>query len=208
MSSQEPVPNRVAVAILRHPQEQDVALGTAKILTGGLRNVMLSTGLSWPNAKAALGRKVDNRKWAVLYLGSHKISGDRILTFLDREGTEIVEDEKLRSSIEGVIVLDGSWSQAKTLWWRNPWLLKMQRIVINPFTPSLYGKLRKEPRRESVSTLEAVAAAMVELGEPVTTAKMLLQLFREMLAAHREERKKAPPRPPRRRPEAPRKRAC
>jgi DTW domain-containing protein YfiP len=66
--------------------------------------------------------------------------------------------------LEGLIVLDGTWSQAKTLWWRNPWLLKLARVSLVPREPSMYGKLRKEPRREWVSTLEAVADVLPALG--------------------------------------------
>jgi hypothetical protein len=29
------------------------------------------------------------------------------------------------SALDGLIVLDGTWSKAKTLWWRNPWLLSV-----------------------------------------------------------------------------------
>ena len=34
--------------------------------------------------------------------------------------------------LDGVVLLDGSWSEAKTLWWRNPWLLKLRRLVLDP----------------------------------------------------------------------------
>ena len=36
-------------------------------------------------------------------------------------------------------------------------MLKLERIALQPREPSMYGKLRKEPRREWVSTLEAIA---------------------------------------------------
>ena len=70
---------------------------------------------------------------------------------------------KKLSELEGIVVLDGSWREAKTLWWRNAWLLKLNRIVLNPLKPAIYNALRKEPRRESVSTLEAVAMVLAEI---------------------------------------------
>ncbi len=55
-------------------------------------------------------------------------------------------------ALEGIVVLDGTWSKAKTLWWRNPWLLKLKRVTLKPGQPSIYGRMRAEPRREFVST--------------------------------------------------------
>ena len=43
------------------------------------------------------------------------------------------------ASLEGVVLLDGSWSEAKTLWWRNPWLLRLRRLVLNPRHRSRFG---------------------------------------------------------------------
>jgi DTW domain-containing protein YfiP len=63
------------------------------------------------------------------------------------------------------VLLDGSWSEAKTLWWRNPWLLKLRRIVLNPRQRSHFGRLRREPRREALSTLEAAALLLRALDE-------------------------------------------
>ena len=55
------------------------------------------------------------------------------------------------------MLLDGTWSQAKALWWRNAWMLKCQRVILGPAHPSRYGKLRREPRRDGLSTIEAAA---------------------------------------------------
>jgi DTW domain-containing protein YfiP len=65
--------------------------------------------------------------------------------------------------LRGIVLLDGTWSQAKTLWWRNPWLLKLHRIVLDPPRPARLGRLRREPRREALSTIEAAALALRHL---------------------------------------------
>ena len=71
-------------------------------------------------------------------------------------------------------MLDGTWSQAKTLWWRNPWVLKCRRLVLNPARPSLYGKLRREPRREGLATLEAAGLALARIeGRPEIETALL-----------------------------------
>ena len=88
--------------------------------------------------------------------------------------------------IGGLIVLDGSWSQAKALWWRNPWLLKFNRLVLHPTQPSIYGRLRREPRKEWVSTLEATAHALVGLGEDESVRTELLRAMRTLVQRARD----------------------
>ena len=84
------------------------------------------------------------------------------------------------------MLLDGSWAQAKALWWRNPWLLKLRRIVLQPHRPSRYGALRREPRREALSTLEAAALTLAELAGDPAIETTLLERFETLLQCHRE----------------------
>jgi DTW domain-containing protein YfiP len=179
-----PVESRYSVLILRHPQEQDRELGTAQIAVRQLKNSVLRTGLSWPNLKKALGREADPKRWSVLYLGTAKTSvplPPRPLTVVSRKGNPAPDQEAALKNLEGFILLDGNWSQAKALWWRNPWLLKCRRLVLQPPRPSLYGNLRKEPRRESVSTIEAAAYTLAALENDAELADKILQPFRLLL---------------------------
>ena len=82
------------------------------------------------------------------------------LVAVDKKGAPLEDQQVALKGIKGLILLDGTWSQAKTLWWRNAWLLKCRRLVLAPARPSAYGKLRREPRRDSLSTLEAAALAV------------------------------------------------
>src|SRR5215813_3695852 len=116
-----PVRNRTAVLILQHPQEQDRALGTARLASLQLQNAMLKIGLSWPSLAAALGRPADPKRWAVVYLGSAapaELAPEREVLVLDRRGHSIADQGAALKGIEGIVLLDGTWSQAKTLWWR------------------------------------------------------------------------------------------
>jgi len=184
----EPLDNRIALLILQHPQEQDRELGTARLTLLHLKRATLKTGLSWPSLQKALGREVNPRRWAVLYLGAASaatLPKDRELTLLDSKGAPSAEQERALAEINGVIVLDGSWSQAKTLWWRNPWVLKCRRLALNPKQPSRYGKLRREPRREGLSTLEAAALALARLGDQPEIETALGLSFARLLSAYR-----------------------
>lgn len=157
-------PTRTRVLILQHPQEPDKTLGTAQLLHAALPNSVLKAGLSWRNLSAALGEEAQPKEWAVLYLGSVKLpSAQPGLVYVDRDGIPLPDITQKAIRLKGIVVLDGTWSQAKTLWWRNAWLLKLHRAVLNPEKPSRYGKLRKEPRAESISTLESTAQALALL---------------------------------------------
>lgn len=182
-----PLDNRIALLILQHPQEQDHALGTARLTALHLRHAVFRIGLSWPSLAQALGRPVEPRRWAVLYLGSAatKLPRDRELVLLDGKGAPFADQERTLGEIEGVVVLDGSWSQAKALWWRNPWVLKCRRLALNPQQRSRYGALRREPRRESLSTLEASGLALSRLGKQPEIAAALAASFAKLLAAYR-----------------------
>jgi DTW domain-containing protein YfiP len=69
------IESRISLLILQHPQEQDRALGTARLTAMHFANATLKIGLSWPSLSKALGRPVaDPSRWAVLYLGSVKVS--------------------------------------------------------------------------------------------------------------------------------------
>lgn len=194
----QPIDNGVFLLILQHPQEKREALGTAQIAHLQFANSMLKVGLSWPSLKRVLGREVDHKRWGVLYLGPVK-PGDSgaqpEVAVVDRGGLP-VKDGTILADLEGVIVLDGTWSQAKTLWWRNAWLLKCRRIVLNPRFRSLYGQARKEPRRDSVSTLEAGAFLLSRLESDPSMFDRAMAPFSLLLAKIRDSRRRPAQRPP------------
>ena len=182
----EPFDNRHFVLILQHPQEQDKELGTAGILKAMLKNSRLEIALSRPSLAAVLKKTADPKKWGALYLGAQKETPVAPgLYVLDKKGGLASDREKCLQELEGIILLDGSWSQAKALWWRNPWLLKTRRLLLVPEKRSLYGKLRKEPRRESVSTLEACAQCLNYLGEKPEIAAGLTEAFSRLLEKYK-----------------------
>jgi len=182
MTSVEPIDNLLFVLILQHPQEKREALATAAATRALLNRAELVVGLSWPNLAGALGRSADARRWAVLYLGSarpaaFKEQGEVVA--VNRRGEPAADQQAMLDGLEGVVVLDGAWKEAKTLWWRNPWLLKLRRLVLNPRHKSRYGRIRREPRREALSTLEAIALVLKRFdGGPEIAARLLSALDR------------------------------
>jgi DTW domain-containing protein YfiP len=131
----------------------------------------------------------DPSRWAVLYLGSAKADSfgiESAIVAVDRKG-EMEDDQRgILSDLEGIVLLDGTWSQAKALWWRNAWMLKCQRVILGPHRPSRYGRLRREPRRDGLATIEAAAMMLAALENRPDIETVLLGSFERMLVKYRE----------------------
>lgn len=184
--------------ILQHPQEPREPLSSAQLLVEQVAalaphiEAKIATGLSWPNLKKASGLEtVQPARWVVFYLGSHSPKVP-----LDWIGASAISDRGAEA--EGLVILDGTWKQAKTLWWRNPWLLKLRRAALSPAQPSLYGEHRKEPRRECLSTFESGALALKALGPKDVVTDAWLQSSLDAFRAFVESKKWLGPRRPNR----------
>ena len=189
------------ILILQHPQEpsrKDSAVSSAQLMEELLSPCKVSIGLSWRSLDQAgknweiFETHPELKKpalWHTLYLGTKKQSqGDEVqepgIYYLDKKGNP--KDAPENAEIGGLILLDGTWAQAKTLWWRNAWLLKTQRIYIVPREKSRYGNVRKEPRPECVSTLEAAAETLSFLGLDSKIETDLKDRFQAQLKTYRK----------------------
>ena len=135
-----PIESRISLLILQHPQEQDRALGTARLTALHFKDAVLKIGLSWPSLSKALGRPVARSLalgGALSRLGQGRRSRYRPRDRRDQpQGRDRGRISAPSSSdIEGIVLLDGTWSQAKALWWRNAWMLKCQRVILGPKRP-------------------------------------------------------------------------
>jgi DTW domain-containing protein YfiP len=183
------IDNKVSLLILQHPQEQDRDLGTARLTLLHFADAQLKIGLSWPSLTRILGRAVDPQRWAILYLGSVRAAAvlpDRDIVVVNRNGNAVDRQDAALREIEGIILLDGTWSQAKALWWRNAWMLKCKRVVLGPKRPSRYGKLRREPRSDGLSTIEAAAMLLARLERRPEIETTLCASFERLLARYRQ----------------------
>ena len=185
------IDNKVSLLILQHPQEQDRELGTARLTALHFKDALLKIGLSWPSLTKILGRQTDPQPWAILYLGSVKAKAvlpDRDIVVVNKNGNAVDHQDSALREIEGIILLDGTWSQAKALWWRNGWMLKCKRVVLGPKRPSRYGRLRREPRSDGLSTIEAAAMLLARLERKPEIETALHASFERLLARYRELR--------------------
>jgi DTW domain-containing protein YfiP len=193
-----PIKTRTAILVLQHPQEPGVDIGTVPIIAQTFSDAIIKTGLSWPNLKKALGREVDPQRWGVLYLGSvhtETLPPGRELFAVDKKGVPLPDQDAVLKKLEGIVLLDGTWSQAKTLWWRNAWLLKLRRLVIHTRKRSLYDTIRKEPRKGCLSTLETTGEVLSVFEQRDDIAPVLERPLKELVA--RLTKHRPPGRPPR-----------
>lgn len=168
---------RTHVLILQHPQEARNPLTSARLASATLKNSVHKVGLNWRSLSAAWGAPTESKDWGVLFLGTLKNS-EKLpkipFQVVTQKGTPV--DPK---TLKGVVILDGNWKQSKTLWWRNPWLLKLKRIVLNPQIPSNWGNLRKQPRPECLSTIESLSFTLEHLKEPSQVSEALNTIFQK-----------------------------
>lgn len=165
--------NRIKVVILQHPQEQFKALNSARLAHLVLKNSKVFVGLSWPNFKKVAGPEELPSEWGVLFLKPDQSMGNWPVSVINRKKKPVGNTSFLR----GIIVLDGSWKQVKALWWRNPWLLKLNRVTLNPDHPSL----RPQVKKEGLATIEAIAFALEHLGDKPEIPTELRRKYRELI---------------------------
>jgi hypothetical protein len=79
-------------------------------------------------------------------------------------------------------------------------MLKCQRVILGPRRPSRYGHLRREPRRDGLSTIEAAGLLMAALERRPEIAAALDASFERMLARYQEVEKGHPELTPRPKP--------
>jgi len=160
----EPVSNRTFVSILQHPRERFHAIGTARIAELGLVRSRIVV------PRDCFTRSLEQR---------FDVAPGTGLLFPHPEA-RLVEDLSERERPAGLVVLDGTWSQARRLYRANPWLHALPHFALSPPAPTRY-RIRKAPRRELVSTLEAIVRAL-EILEPETQGiPALLDVFDAMI---------------------------
>lgn len=160
-----PVETRTRVVILQHPRERDVAIGTARMASLCLPGSELHVGVRWGESPA-LRRALSDpaRPAALLYPGP---------------GAVDVRQHPPRGPIT-LVVVDGTWWQAKQLVRDNPALAALPRYAFTPDVPSQY-RIRKEPLPTYVSTIEALVYVLGALEGDAARFEALLEPFRAMI---------------------------
>jgi DTW domain-containing protein len=157
-----PLTTRTRVVLLQHPRERDVPINTARIAALCLPSAELRVGVTFDASMLA----DPERPAALLWPGSDAID------------ISVAPPEKPIT----LVVVDGTWWQARKLVRQNPTLARLPRYAFRPEHPSAY-RIRKEPQQEYVSTIEALVHVLGILeGDRERFAAMLVP-FRAMVDA-------------------------
>lgn len=178
---------RTRVVILQHPREREMAIGTARMASLCLPAARLHVGIRW-DASAPLREALADpaRPPILLYPGP----GAR----------DILADPP--AGPVTLVVVDGTWSQAKNVVRDNPVLRALPRYDFVAPEPTRY-RIRKEPRPDYVSTIEALMHVLGVLEGDPQRFRALLDPMTAMIDAHLAQKALAP-RPRVRLPRAPR----
>lgn len=170
------LPTTTRVVILQHPRERDMPIGTARMAHLCLPNSELHVGVRWQeDARLAQVLADPARPAVLLYPG--------------RDARDILSEPP--QGPVTLVVIDGTWSQAKTVVRDNPVLQALPRYAFAAPAPSEY-RIRKEPEVEYVSTIEALMHVLGALeGEPERFRALLVPL-RAMVDTQLECQKSSP----------------
>jgi DTW domain-containing protein YfiP len=153
------LPSRTRIVILQHPREREVPIGTARMAHLALPNSILRVGVDFSDDCQVAGA----------------LDGAYLL--FPGEQASDVRQLALAEPIT-LVVVDGTWSQARSLARRTPALAVLPRIAFTPRRPSDY-RIRRQPADFCVSTIEALAEVLGVLeGRSFET---LLDPFRAMV---------------------------
>lgn len=79
-----------------------------------------------------------------------------------------------------LVVLDGTWPQARKLLRDNSWVAALPRVCLRPKQPGQY-RIRRAPRPEQLSTIEAIVEALRILESDTEGLDALLAAFHTMI---------------------------
>jgi DTW domain-containing protein len=156
-----PITTKTRVVILQHPRERDVPINTARIAALCLPEAEIHVGVKVP----ALPSLSDPARPA-------------ILLYPDKDAVDIFT--RPPAGPVTLVVVDGTWSQARSVVNKNPALQALPRYAFAAPEPSEY-QIRREPRAEYMSTIEALVSVLSTLeGDPALMQTMLAP-FRAMV---------------------------
>ncbi len=159
-----PISHDTAVLILQHRRERFHPFNTARIVSESLRHCELLVAYNSELAEQFAAKELHDNV-GLLYPGATS----RLLTELP-----------VHQRPSQLVVIDGTWHQAKTLFRDIPRLHSLPQYRLAPATPGRY-RIRREPNEHALSTLEATVAALMAVEPDNTELSRLIETFDRMI---------------------------
>lgn len=160
----EVVHNRVEVLFLQHPNERKMPVNTARLADLSLARSRLVHGVSFTPDHAVIRDLLQRREKVGVLFPSPRA----------KELREAPED------LETLVILDGTWREAKKMLHLSPVLHELPHYAFVPDAPSNY-RIRKEPDEDFISSIEATVAALRIAERAPEKYGELLALFDRMV---------------------------
>ncbi|WP_166421412.1 tRNA-uridine aminocarboxypropyltransferase [Pseudoalteromonas sp. Z1A8] len=169
--------NNVTVIILQHPSEEKIAKNTAKLLNLCLTDCQIIKGEN--NDDFSILKTLPVSSTVLLYPNENAIN---------------LDDNAKQASINNIthlIVVDGTWKKAYKILQLTPLLNQFKTVSFKQLPKNRYA-IRKAPRADSLSTLEAVAHSLflIEQLNPAPLYNALNELIQKQ-TQHMPEHVKA-----------------
>jgi DTW domain-containing protein YfiP len=164
------LPTRTRVLLLQHPRERHVPIGTARL-----------AHLCLPGSELHVGVDFDDDRQVRAALAAKDSDGAARPTYLLYPGPDAIDlaAVELTAPIT-LVVVDGTWWQARKLLKRNAALSALPQIRFTPPAPSNY-RIRREPADHCVATVEALAHVLGALEGAPDRFAALLRPFEAMI---------------------------
>jgi DTW domain-containing protein YfiP len=156
------IDNRTNVLILQHVCERYHAFNTARIVHKALQRCELLVD--------------HNRNFAGRSL---PIAPNAGLLYLHSDA-KLLDDLAPHERPDQLVIIDGTWHQAKTIVRDTPQLSSLPCYRLSPTSPGQY-RIRREPDAQSLSTVEATVAALRALEPETAGMAQLLRAFHQMV---------------------------
>lgn len=157
-----PITTATRVVFLQHPREARVAIGTARIAHLGLAGSELYEGIEFAH-HPRVAELVASRGAVLLFPGRGAVAPDA-LDFPPKT----------------LVVIDGTWPEARKMIALNPALNALPRVGFAPRKPGNY-RIRREPAPHCVATVEAVVEVLTAFERAPDRFAQLLAAFDSMV---------------------------
>lgn len=167
----QPVQSSTRVVFVQHPRERTVAIGTARMAHLSLPGSELHVGAAFAHHER-LNEVARDPEAALLFPGPGALD------------LATAPPEKRPRTL---VVVDGTWANARKLVLRDPLLSTLPRVQFTPSQESRY-RIRAEPAEHCVSTIEATVEALGLLEDDPERFKAMLVAFERMIDLQIERR--------------------
>lgn len=160
------------ILVLQHPKEVEVYKNTVSLLGLCLKDIKVFVGEQWGGLSAFGLSELDS--CFLIFPGEDA-------RLMNLEKIRLNLDENIGEAKITLILIDGTWRQAKRIYRENKWLKSLPKFSFEVGKYCSNYKIRKEPEVGFLSTLEALVYSVREASQNQEWGAQLLLLLQKMV---------------------------